>query len=91
MLKKFKEWETAITGQTECKIKIAHADIGGKYTSTNFEDFLKEKRICNGTTVPHSPRQNGVAERMSRTLQRAALSTILRARLTEVSGRKQFI
>ena len=91
MLKKFKEWETAITSQTECNINSSHADIGGEYTSTNFEDFLKEKRICNGTTVPHSPRQNGVAERMSPTLQQAALSTILRARLSKVSGRKQFM
>ena len=48
------------------------------------------KGICNGTTVPHSPRQKGVAERMKRTLQEAALSRILHARLNKVSGQKQF-
>jgi hypothetical protein len=32
--------------------------------------------------VPHSPQQNGVVERMNRTLQEAALSMILHAGLS---------
>ena len=83
VLEKFKEWEAAVTNQTECKIKTLRADNGGEYTSTDFEDFLKEKGIRHETTVPHSPQQNGVAERMNRTLQEAALSMILHAGLTK--------
>ena len=54
-------------------------DNGGEYMSAEFQDFLKEKAIHHETTVPHSPQQNGVAERMNRTLQEAALSMILHA------------
>ena len=41
--------------------------------SAEFENFLKEKGIHHERTVPHSPQQNGIAERMNRTLQEAAL------------------
>ena len=58
-------------------------DNGGEYTSTEFQDFLKEKGIRHETTVPHSPQQNGVAERMNRTLQEAALSMTLHAGLSK--------
>ncbi|CAB3995164.1 Retrovirus-related Pol poly from transposon TNT 1-94 [Paramuricea clavata] len=47
--------------------------------SAEFQNFLKEKGIHHETTVPHSPQQNGIAERMNRTLQEAALSMILHA------------
>ena len=83
VLEKFKEWEAAVTNQADCKIKTLRTDNGGEYTSTEFEDFLKEKGIRHETTVPHSPQQNGVAERMNRTLQEAALSMILHAGLSK--------
>jgi hypothetical protein len=82
VLEKFKEWEAAVTNEPECKIKILRTDNGGEYTSTEFEDFLKRKGIRHETTVPHSPQQNGVAERMNQTLQEAALSMILHAGLS---------
>lgn len=52
---------------------------GGECRSAEFQNFLKEKGIHHETTVPHSPQQNGIAERMNRTLQEAALSMILHA------------
>ena len=45
--------------------------------STDFQNYLKEKGIRHETTVLHSPQQNGIAERINRTLQEAALSMIL--------------
>jgi hypothetical protein len=53
VLEKFKEWEAAVTNQADCKIKTLRTDNGGEYTSTEFEDFLKEKGIRHETTVPH--------------------------------------
>ena len=47
--------------------------------SAEFQSFLREKGIHHETTVPYSPQQNGIAERMNRTLQEAALSMILHA------------
>ena len=49
---KFKEFEC---GQS--------ADNGGEYTSKEFQEYLKAQGIHHETTVPHTPQQNGVAER----------------------------
>ena len=81
VLGKFKEWEAAARNEAECNIKTLRTDNGGEYTSHELEDFLKKKGIRHETTVPHSPQQNGVAERFNRTLQEAALSMILHAGL----------
>ena len=83
VLDKFKEWEAVVTNQADCKIKTLRTDNGGEYMSAEFQNFLKEKGIHHETTVPHSPQQNGIAERMNRTLQEAALSMILHAGLSK--------
>ena len=89
VLTKFKGWEAAVTNQADCKIKTLRTDNGGEYMSTDFQNYLKEKRIRHETTVPHSPQQNGVAERMNRTLQEAALSMILHAEVAKRFWGKQ--
>ena len=83
VLDKFKEWEAVVTNQADCKIKTLRTDNGGEYMSAEFQSFIKEKGIHHETTVPHSPQQNGIAERMNRTLQEAALSMILHAGLSK--------
>ena len=50
VLSKFKEWEAAVTNETDCKIKTLRTDNGGEYTSTEFEDFLRDKGIRHETT-----------------------------------------
>ena len=72
MLEKFK-----VTNQADCKIKTLLTDNGREYMSAEFPNFLKEKGIRHETTVPHSPQQNGIAERINRTPQEAALSMIV--------------
>ena len=42
---------------------------------------MKSKGIQHELTVPHSPQQNGVAERMNRTLTESALAMIAHANL----------
>ena len=79
VLEKFKEWEAIETNQADCKIKTLRTDNGGEYMFAEFQNFLKEKCIHHETTVPHSPPQDGITERMNRTLQEAALSKILHA------------
>ena len=41
-----------------------------------FEDYLRSKGIRQELTVPYSPAQNGVAERMNRTLMESARTMI---------------
>ena len=74
VLEKFKEYEVMVTSMTEKKIKILRSDNGGEYTSKEFYNYLKEKGIQQQLSVPRAPQQNGVAERMNRTIQEPARS-----------------
>ena len=50
------------------KLKAFRTDNGGEYTSKEYEDYLKKEGIRNEFTIPKTAEQNGVAERMNRTL-----------------------
>ena len=41
---------------------------GGEFCSIKFEQFYKEQGIERHKTTPYTPKQNGVAARMNRTL-----------------------
>ena len=49
--------------------------------SNEFKEYLKQKGIRHETTVPYTPEQNGVAERLNRTLCEKARSMIAHAGL----------
>jgi transposase InsO family protein len=53
-------------------IKSLRTDGGGEYTSREFENFLKGTGIVHRITPPHTPAQNGIAERANRTLMEGA-------------------
>ena len=50
------------------KLKALRTDNGGEYTSAEFEAYLRKEGVRHELTVPKTPEQNGVAERMNRTL-----------------------
>ena len=50
------------------KVKVLGTDNGGEYTSKEFEQLLKKQGTQHELTVPKTPQQNGVAERMNRAL-----------------------
>lgn len=52
----------------DVKLKILRSDNGGEYLSNEFKTFLNEHGIKHELTVAYTPQQNGVAERMNRTL-----------------------
>lgn len=62
------EWKTMVEKSTGHNVKTLRTDNGGEYTSREFEDYLKKEGIRHEYTVPKTPEQNGVAERMNRTL-----------------------
>ena len=53
---------------TDRPIKSLHADQGGEYLSEAFITFLDKKGTEWKLTVHDMPEQNGVAERLNRTL-----------------------
>ena len=68
-----------------CKITNLHINNGGEYTSNEFTTYLKQEGICHELTVPKTPQQNGVVERMNRTL----VETV-RSMLSDTKLSKQF-
>lgn len=68
VFEKFKEWKCITEKSLGQKVKILRTDNGGEYKSKEFERFLKSEGIRHETTIPKTPEQNGVAERMNRSL-----------------------
>ncbi len=62
--------------QKGLKVKAIRSDNGGEYSSNELARFCKEKGIEQQFTVPYNPQQNGVAERMNRTLVESARTMI---------------
>lgn len=56
--------------QAHFNLKTVHlyCDNGGEYLSNEFKEFCVQNGISYHLTVPHTPAQNGVAERMIRTI-----------------------
>lgn len=50
------------------KVKSIRTDNGGEYTSAEFTSYLTTKSIRHELTIPYTPQQNGVSERLNRTL-----------------------
>lgn len=65
---KFKEWLTTTENKIGHKLKHLRTDNGLEFVSNEFNKFCKAKGITRYRTVKHTPQQNGVAERMNRTL-----------------------
>ena len=50
-------------------IKVLRSDNGGEYQNAGMNRFCKSISIKQEYTVPYNPEQNGMAERMNRTLE----------------------
>ncbi|CAD7012038.1 unnamed protein product [Ceratitis capitata] len=74
---KFKMFKEIVEKQNNCKIKVLRSDNGREYLSREFGNYLKENGIVRQLTVPHTPQQNGVAERANRTLVEMARSMLI--------------
>lgn len=68
VLKCFKEFKLFVEGQMEVKIKSLRTDWGGEYINNDFDKFLLENGISHQKSAVYSPQQNGLAERMNRTI-----------------------
>ena len=64
----FLVWKKMVENQTWRKIKVLRSDNGTEYRNDQFSIFCKKEGISRHFTVRDTPQQNGVAERMNRTL-----------------------
>lgn len=73
----FKLYEAMVTAKFGRKIARVRSDNGGEYRNEQFEKFCEQKGIQMECTVPYSPEQNGVSERMNRTLVEKARAMLI--------------
>jgi transposase InsO family protein len=65
---KMRDYDAYIFTQTGKRIKCFRCDNGGEYVNHEVRAYLAERGIRLQLTAPYSPSQNGVAERLNRTL-----------------------
>ena len=83
MLEKFKEFKAEVENQLGRKIKRLRTDGGGEYKKA-FGKYLKEQGIVHEKTVPYSPDQNGVSERVNRMIMDRARAILAETGLPKI-------
>ncbi|KAL2630872.1 hypothetical protein R1flu_015558 [Riccia fluitans] len=64
----FVKWKAQVETQTGKKVRCLRSDNGGKYISSKFEMYCEQEGITHHLTMFYTPEQNGVVERLNRTL-----------------------
>ncbi|GJV88834.1 retrovirus-related pol polyprotein from transposon TNT 1-94 [Tanacetum coccineum] len=77
----FKVYKARVELDSGKKIKCLRTDNGGEYTGDEFETFCRQEGIKRQFTTAYTPQQNGVAERMNRTLLERARAMLATASL----------
>lgn len=65
VFKKFIDFKNFAERQSDCKLKILRSDNGTEYINKIFDDFCSNNGVLHQKSVPYTPQQNGLAERMN--------------------------
>lgn len=79
----FKDFVRKSEAHFNLKVVNLYCDNGREYLSNDFKAFCSEKGITFHLTIPYTPQQNGVAERMNRTITEKARAMLNAAKLTK--------
>ena len=79
----FKKWKVMVEIETYLKVKCLRSDNEGEYIDGGFSEYCAAQGIRMEKTIRGTPQQNGVAERMNRTLNERARSMRLHAGLSK--------
>ncbi|GJT46274.1 retrovirus-related pol polyprotein from transposon TNT 1-94 [Tanacetum coccineum] len=77
----FKVYKARVELDSGKKIKCLRTDNRGEYTGDEFDTFCRQEGIKRQFTTAYTPQQNGVAERMNRTLLERARAMLATASL----------
>lgn len=69
---------------TSLNVAAIRTDNGGEYLSSDFLKYLQNKGIKHELIVPYCSEQNGVSERLNRTLMESARSMLNHANLPKI-------
>ena len=70
----FKVWKSIVETEIDLKLKCLRSDNGGEYIDGGFKEYCVTQSIRVEKTIPGTPQQNGVAERMNKTINERARS-----------------
>ena len=73
---KIQEFVEVMENQTGVRVKKIRSDRGGEFLAGSVQEFFNEKGIIHEKTASYHPHQNGVAERINRTLCEKARSML---------------
>ena len=73
---KFVEWKKMVETQSERKVKKLRTDNGLEYCNCRFDQFCKDERVVRHRTCTYTPQQNGVAERLNRSIMNKVRSML---------------
>ncbi|KZV34961.1 hypothetical protein F511_04935 [Dorcoceras hygrometricum] len=79
----FKNWKTLTENQTGKKIKTLRTDNGLEFCNSLFDELCEQCGIKRHKTNPYTPQQNGVVERMNRTLLERVRSMLVSSGLSK--------
>lgn len=65
---RFTEWKKMVEVQTERRVKKLRTDNGLEFCNIRFDQFCKDEGIVRHRTCTYTPQQNGVAERLNRSI-----------------------
>jgi hypothetical protein len=77
----FKQFIALVKTQFQHSVQLFRTDCGGEFTSTEFNKFCADNGIIHQLSCPHTPQQNGVAERKHRHLIQCALALLSQSNL----------
>ncbi len=80
---KFTNWKGTTEKQTGHVVRTIRSDRGGEFDSTDLNRYLMKQGIRKETTMPRTPQQNGVAERMMRTIKETVKAMLIDAQMPE--------
>lgn len=81
VFKYFIEFKAMVENQQSSKIRIFRTDNGLEFCSNEFENYLKEVGIIHQKTNAYTPEQNGLSERINRTIVERARCLLFDAKL----------
>ena len=81
VFEKYRGFVAIATNESGQRIGTLKTDNGSEYLFKEFQTYLKSKGIKHQLSIPHTPEQNGVAERMNTTIVESARAMMSHANL----------
>ena len=72
MFDTFRKWKALAENEIGKRLKCLRSYNGGEYCNKEFDSYYSHNGICREKTIPRTPQENGVLERMNRTIMEHA-------------------